>query len=60
MEALNYNSDPIPGVYATGIDTGGWEGDASYNIILNGSFFSFAINSGRIAGENAADFVRGR
>ena len=60
MEALDYDGNPVPGVYATGIDTGGWEGDSSYNIILNGSFFSFAINSGRIAGENAADYVRGR
>lgn len=60
MEALDYHGNPIPGIYATGIDTGGWEGEASYNIILNGSFFSFAINSGRIAGENAAEFVHGK
>jgi fumarate reductase flavoprotein subunit len=60
MEALDYSGDPVPGIYATGIDTGGWEGDSSYNIILNGSFFGFAINSGRIAGENAADFVQGK
>jgi fumarate reductase flavoprotein subunit len=57
MEALDIDGNPIPGVYATGIDTGGWEGDASYNILLNGTFFSFAINSGRIAGENATKYV---
>lgn len=56
MEACNTEGKAIPGVYAAGIDTGGWEGD-HYNILLNGSFFSFALNSGRIAGENGADFV---
>jgi fumarate reductase flavoprotein subunit len=58
-EVLNKEYDPIPGVYAAGIDTGGWEID-TYNAVLSGTTFGFAVNSGRIAGENAADFVLGK
>jgi fumarate reductase flavoprotein subunit len=46
----------IAGLYAAGSDTGGWESD-TYNVVLSGSTLGFAINSGRIAGENAARFV---
>jgi fumarate reductase flavoprotein subunit len=56
MEVLNHEDNPISGLYAAGVDTGGWEGD-NYNAILSGTTFGFAINSGRIAGENAADYV---
>jgi fumarate reductase flavoprotein subunit len=56
MEVLNQKEDPIPGLFAAGVDTGGWEAD-NYNAILSGTTFGFAINSGRIAGENAADHV---
>jgi fumarate reductase flavoprotein subunit len=58
MEVLDKNSNPFPGLYAAGSDTGGWETD-TYNAILSGTTFGFAINSGRIAGENAATFVSG-
>ena len=58
MEVLNKEGDAIPGLYAAGADTGGWESD-TYCAALPGSSFGFALNSGRIAAENAADFVRG-
>jgi fumarate reductase flavoprotein subunit len=56
MEVLDHGDNPIPGLYAVGVDAGGWEPD-TYNAALSGSTFGFAINSGRIAGENAAKFV---
>jgi fumarate reductase flavoprotein subunit len=59
MEVLNHQDTPIPGLYAAGNDTGGWESD-TYCIILSGNAFSFAINSGRIAGENAAKYISGK
>jgi fumarate reductase flavoprotein subunit len=59
MEVLNNEYNSIPGVYAAGIDTGGWEAD-TYNAVLSGTTFGFAISSGRIAGENAAGYVLGK
>ena len=57
MEVVDQNDEPIVGLYAAGSDTGGWEGD-TYCLILTGSTFAFAISSGRIAGENAVDFLK--
>jgi fumarate reductase flavoprotein subunit len=59
MEVLNRQDSPIPGLYAAGVDSGGWEGD-TYNITLAGHSFGFAVNTGRIAGENAAKYVLGK
>ncbi len=56
MEALDREHKAIPGLYAAGSDTGGWESD-TYNVVLSGSTFGFAINSGRIAGEHAARYA---
>ena len=56
MEVLDRNDNPIPGLYAGGIDTGGWESE-TYNQLLMGTTLSFAYNSGRIAGENATEYV---
>ncbi len=56
MEVLDRQDNPIPGLYAVGVDTGGWETE-TYCERLSGSTFGFAVNSGRIAGENAADFI---
>jgi len=53
MEVLDKKDNPIWGLYAAGVDTGGWESE-TYCCVLSGSAFGFAINSGRIAGENAA------
>jgi len=52
MEVLDKHGKAIPGLYAAGIDTGGWVED-TYCIRLSGMTFAFAINSGRIAAENA-------
>jgi fumarate reductase flavoprotein subunit len=59
MEVLNHQDGPIPGLYAVGVDTGGWEWD-TYCLALSGTTFGFAINSGRIAGENAATYLSGQ
>lgn len=57
MEVLDHEDNPIPGLYAAGVDTGGWEHD-TYNAVLSGTTFGFALNSGRIAGENAAEHIK--
>jgi fumarate reductase flavoprotein subunit len=59
MEVLDREDNPIPGLYAGGTDTGGWESD-TYCMLLSGQAVGFAINSGRIAGENAAKYVQSR
>jgi len=56
MEVLGAQEIPIPGLYAAGNDTGGWECE-TYNVLLPGSTFGFAINSGRTAGESAARYA---
>ena len=53
MEVLDKLNTPIPGLYAAGVTTSGWESEI-YCSDLSASAFGFAINSGRIAGENAA------
>ena len=55
-EVLNKKLDVIPGLYAAGLDANSICGD-SYPWILSGNTFGFAINSGRIAGENAVDYL---
>jgi fumarate reductase flavoprotein subunit len=57
MEVLDKNSYPIRGLYAVGCDAGGIYGD-SYDLIASGIGSSFALNSGRIAGENAVRYVK--
>jgi fumarate reductase flavoprotein subunit len=56
MEVLNRQNNPIHGLYGAGTDVGGWE-PHTYNVVLSGSTFGFPLNSGRIAGENAASYV---
>jgi fumarate reductase flavoprotein subunit len=56
MEVIDQHDNPIPGLYAGGNDTGGWVSD-TYDINLAGVTFGYAINSGRMAGENAAKYV---
>ena len=46
----------IAGLYAVGLDAAGMYGD-SYDLIVPGSTLGFAVNSGRIAGENALRYV---
>ena len=58
MEVIDKKGEPIPGLYAAGSDTGGWEGD-TYCLDLSGSTYAFALSSGRIAGENASKYPSG-
>jgi fumarate reductase flavoprotein subunit len=58
MEVLDLEDNTIPGLYAVGVTTGGWQ-PRTYCLALAGNAFGFAINSGRIAGENAAKYIRG-
>lgn len=56
-EVIDKNQVAIPGLYAAGNDAGGLYGD-SYDVVLAGSTLGFAINSGRIAGENALTYIK--
>jgi fumarate reductase flavoprotein subunit len=56
MEALDTQDKPIPGLFAAGSTTGCWESE-SYCYHLTGHLVGFALNSGRIAGENAVKFL---
>jgi fumarate reductase flavoprotein subunit len=56
MEVIDTEDNPIPGLYAAGVITGGWEGE-TYDYNLTGHLVGFAVNSGRIAGESAVDYV---
>ena len=59
MKVLDDRSSPIVGLYAAGVITSGWQPE-TYCSDLSGSAFGYAINSGRIAGENAAEFLLSR
>jgi fumarate reductase flavoprotein subunit len=56
MEVLDLKNQTIPGLYAAGVTTSGWEGEI-YCSELPGSAFGFAINSGRIAAENVISCI---
>jgi len=55
-EALDTDFRVIPGLYVAGNDAGGFYGD-SYEATSSGGTMGFAINTGRIAGESALDFI---
>jgi fumarate reductase flavoprotein subunit len=59
MEALDAADSPIPGLYAAGSTSGCWESE-SYCYHLTGHLVGFAVNSGRIAGENAVAYLTGK
>jgi fumarate reductase flavoprotein subunit len=59
MEVLDKQDNPIPGLYAAGVDTGGWVTE-TYCGVLTGNAFGFAVNSGRIAGVSAAKYALGK
>lgn len=56
MEVLNPAGLKIPGLYACGTDACNIYGD-SYCFFLPGNTMSFAVNSGRMAGYNAMDYM---
>ena len=55
-ECLDSNFEPIPGLYAAGSDANNLYDD-SYMFLLPGNSMGFAVNSGRIAGIEAAIYV---
>lgn len=55
-EVITNDFDVVPGLYAAGTDACSIYGD-SYVFILPGNTMGFAINSGRMAGENAVDYL---
>ena len=57
LEVLTPEHEPIPGLYASGTDACSIFGD-SYMFLLPGNTMGFALNSGRMAGENAESYAR--
>lgn len=55
-ECCDASHDPIPGLYAAGADACNLYDD-SYMFLLPGNSMGFAVNSGRIAGMSAAEYV---
>jgi fumarate reductase flavoprotein subunit len=56
MEVIDTQYKTIPGLYAAGVIADGWTGRV-YCGEYPGTSLGFTMNSGRIAGESAADFV---
>jgi fumarate reductase flavoprotein subunit len=57
LEVLDKKDDPIPGLYAGGFDAGGMYGDSYPIKSSSGLASAFALNSGRIAGRNALEYL---
>lgn len=56
MEVLDKEYNPIPGLYAAGVDIGGTDTD-TYCSMLVAHSTGFTISSGRIAAENAVKYI---
>lgn len=56
-EVLDPEFEPIPGLYCAGTDANAIYED-SYMFLLPGNTMGFAVNTGRFAGERAAEYVR--
>jgi fumarate reductase flavoprotein subunit len=56
-QVLDTDGEIIPGLFAVGNCAGGMYGD-SYELETSGGAFGFAVNSGRIAGENALKLIK--
>ena len=55
-EACDKEFEPVPGLYAAGADACNIYDD-SYMFLLPGNSMGFAVNTGRIAGMSAAEYV---
>lgn len=55
-EACGSDCEPVPGLYAAGADACNIYDD-SYMFLLPGNSMGFAVNTGRIAGMSAAEYV---
>ena len=60
MEAVDKKDKSIAGLYAAGFDAGGMYGDSYCIQGSSGLSSAFALNSGRLAGKHAAEYVKGR
>lgn len=58
MEVINKDFKVIPGLYAGGCCAGGFVG-GTYTAVTSGGSLSFAVNSGRMAGESILEYLRG-
>lgn len=58
MEVLDMQDEAMLGFYAGGSTSGNWESE-NYCYELTGHLLGFAVNSGRIAGENAVKYLKG-
>lgn len=57
MEVLDNADEVIPGLYTVGTDAGGLYGDTYCFLPASGTTLGFAVNSGRIAGQNAVKYI---
>lgn len=58
MECVDADRNPIPGLYAGGNDASGLMGDTYDVNVAVGSMASWAVNSGRMAAINAAEYLK--
>lgn len=57
MRCLDRNNEPIPGLYAIGVDAGGLWGE-SYSLTIPGSGNGFALTSGWLAADDIAERIQ--
>jgi len=58
-EVIDRKNRVIPGLYAAGYDACNIYGDPTdYNWLIPGGAYSFALNSGRMAGESALEYLQ--
>jgi fumarate reductase flavoprotein subunit len=58
-EVVDQYCSPIAGIYAVGLDAGGLHAESYSMRDTSGITSAFAVISGRVAGENAAKYLRG-
>ncbi len=56
LQVLDASNKPVPGLYSAGFDACNIFGD-SYCFLLPGNTMGWALNSGRMAGYNAVDYL---
>ena len=58
LEAVDKNDVPVKGLYAGGFDAGGVQSESYPINVATGLSSAFALNSGRIAGRSAAEYIK--
>ena len=59
LEAVDKTDEPVKGLYAGGFDAGGIQSESYPINAATGLSSAFAMNSGRIAGRNAVEYIKG-